>query len=77
MSEPEATQGRRFGIKEIVLALLAVYVVVLAFANSKRVRLDFVFFHAHTRLVYLVLLSALLGAVVARLAPRLLRRRRR
>jgi uncharacterized integral membrane protein len=77
VSEPEARRGGRFGIKEIVLVLLAVYVIVLAFANSRRVKLDFVFFHAHTRLVYLVLLSALLGAVVAQLAPRLLRRRRR
>jgi uncharacterized integral membrane protein len=77
VSEPEGRRGGRFGIKEIVLVLLAVYVIVLAFVNSRRVKLDFVFFHAHARLVYLVLLSALLGAAVAQLAPRLLRRRRR
>ncbi|MBA3653610.1 MAG: hypothetical protein H0W70_05385 [Actinobacteria bacterium] len=55
-------------------AVVAVAVIVaLAFDNRQDVRIGYVLGDAHVRLVYLLLVTAILGAVAGRLA----RRRRR
>ena len=41
MSERVASERSRLHPKAVVLALLAIYVIVLALVNSERVRLDF------------------------------------
>ncbi|HXY86036.1 MAG TPA: LapA family protein [Gaiellaceae bacterium] len=59
-----------FSWRTIVLVLLGIYAVLLIVVNSKRVNVDFVFFHAATRVVWLVLLSMALGALIMWLIPR-------
>jgi uncharacterized integral membrane protein len=61
--------------KTIVLVVLAIYALVLIILNSKQVKVDFVFFHARTRVFFLVLLSMALGALIMWLVPRFRRRR--
>jgi uncharacterized integral membrane protein len=61
--------------KTIVLIVLAIYAFVLIILNSKQVKVDFVFFHARTRVFYLVLLSMALGALIMWLVPRFRRSR--
>jgi uncharacterized integral membrane protein len=61
--------------KTILLAILGIYALILIILNSKQVKIDFVFFHARTRVFVLVLLSMALGALIMWLIPRLRRRR--
>jgi len=65
----------RVSWKTIVLAILAVYALVLIVLNSKQVKVDFVFFHTRTRVFFLVLLSMALGALIMWLVLRSRRRR--
>lgn len=74
-----AEQGRESGRDRAVLARLVVAVVIVALviwfavANSQRVEVDYLVFSRDSRLVYVIIGSAVLGAV----ADRLIRRRRR
>jgi uncharacterized integral membrane protein len=63
--------------KTILLAILGIYALILIILNSKQVKIDFVFFHARTRVFVLVLLSMALGALIMWLIPRLRRRKAR
>jgi uncharacterized integral membrane protein len=58
------------------MIVLVVYSVILLLVNSEKVAIDFVFFEARTRLIWLILLSMALGGLIAVLGPRYLRRRR-
>jgi len=62
--------------KAILLAALGVYALLLIIVNSKRVDVNFVFFHAKTRVIFLVLLSMGLGALLMWLAPRMRQKRK-
>ena len=64
-----------FSWKAIILAALGIYALLLIIQNSKTVSVDFVFVSQKTRLIYLVLLSMALGALIVWLIPRLRRRR--
>jgi uncharacterized integral membrane protein len=64
--------GRGVG-RYVLAAVIAVYVILFAFMNSHRVEVDWVLFDRDSRLIYVILVSALLGA----LADRLIQRRRR
>jgi uncharacterized integral membrane protein len=71
-----AVQKRqRKDIARIVAALIIV-IVLVAFVvkNSEKVNVSFVFFSAHVRLIWVLLVTAILGALADRL---LLWRRRR
>ena len=57
----------------VVAAVLALYVILFALFNRDRVEVDWVLFDRNSRLIYVVIVSALLGA----LADRLIQRRRR
>jgi uncharacterized integral membrane protein len=73
----EARRGRRRpGWKAIVLGLLGAYAVLLIVLNANRIKVDFVFFDARTRVFVLVLLAFALGVVVGWLVPRFRARRR-
>ena len=61
--------------KVIILVALAIYALLLIILNAKTVSVDFVFFSQKTRVVFLVLLSMALGALIVWLVPR--RRRSR
>jgi uncharacterized integral membrane protein len=62
--------------KRIGLIVLVVYAAILLIANSNKVAVDFVFFEAETRLIWLIGLSMILGALIGYLGPRFLQRRR-
>lgn len=66
---PDRTHLGRY----VVAAVLAVYVILFALFNRDRVEVDWVLFDRNSRLIYVVIVSALLGA----LADRLIQRRRR
>jgi uncharacterized integral membrane protein len=72
----DAKTGQRSGPggiswKAIVLAALGIYALLLIILNAKTVSLDFVFFSQKTRVVFLVLLSMALGALIMWLVPRM------
>jgi uncharacterized integral membrane protein len=77
----DAKTGRRTGPggiswKTIMLAALGIYALLLVILNGKTVRLDFVLFSEKTRVIFLVLLSMALGALIVLLARRMRRGRK-
>jgi uncharacterized integral membrane protein len=64
-------------LRLIVLGLLVAYVIAFVLENKKSVNLHFVFATASVSLVWLILLSLLIGAVGGILLAQLERRRRR
>ena len=80
MAEPQAPQPAErqgWSWKAILLLALGVYALLLIILNRKTVSVDFVVFTEKTRVIWLVLLSIALGALIMSLAPRLRRRKRR
>ena len=78
--DPEGAVGgderpaRRKPEARLIIGLVALALVVaFAFANTERVNVDYLIFDRNSRLIYVVLASAVLGA----LADRLIRLRRR
>ncbi len=59
-----------------LLLLAAGYVVAFIVANSDTVRISFVFFSTRTSLIWLILLSLVIGLVAGILLSQLERRRR-
>jgi uncharacterized integral membrane protein len=55
---------------------IAVYTIVFLLLNDERTDVSFVFFTVRTRLIWLILLSMLLGAALAEILPRWWRGRR-
>jgi uncharacterized integral membrane protein len=62
--------------KVILLAALAIYAVLLIVSNSKTVSVNFVVITEKTRVIWLVLLSVALGALIMWLLPRIRRQRK-
>ena len=62
--------------KVILLAALAIYAVLLIVFNSKTVSVNFVVVTEKTRVIWLVLLSVALGALIMWLLPRIRRQRK-
>lgn len=60
----------------IAWVAVAVYALVFLLLNNDRTNVSFVFFTVETRLVWLILLSMALGALLMVLGPRLWRARR-
>ena len=63
--------------RAILLAVVAIYAVLLIFFNSKTISLNFVLVTEKTRVIWLILLSVVLGALIMWLLPRIRRRRER
>jgi uncharacterized integral membrane protein len=61
--------------KAILVGVLAIYALLLIILNSKTVSIDFVFGSRQTRVIWLVLLSMALGALIVWLVPRIRHRR--
>jgi len=55
--------------------LVALYALVFLLVNSEKQDVSFVFFTVKTRLIWLILLSMLLGALLATVGERWWRRR--
>lgn len=61
----------------IGLALIVAYVIAFVVENAKRTSIRFVFATAHTRLIWVILLSLAIGLVGGVLLSQLYRRHRR
>jgi len=55
--------------KIVLWVALALYAVLFLLMNSEKQEVSFVFFSVNTRLIWLILLSMLLGAALARFLP--------
>jgi len=62
--------------KLILWGALALYAALFLLVNSDKSDVNFVFFTVRTRLIWLILLSMALGAVLASILPRWWRSRR-
>jgi uncharacterized integral membrane protein len=69
--------GRENRTRLIVALVIAAVILVFAFQNTNQVRVSFLFFHWDARVIYLIIVSALLGALAAYLMGRRRRSRRR
>jgi uncharacterized integral membrane protein len=58
-----------------LLALAAIWLVAFIVSNSETVRVSFVFGHVALSLIWVMIICAVLGALLAFAVPRLLRRR--
>lgn len=74
-SQPPA--GRENRTRLIVALVIAAVILVFAFQNTNRVRVSFLFLHWDARVIYLIIVSALLGGLAAYLLGRRRRSRRR
>jgi uncharacterized integral membrane protein len=63
--------------KAIAVVALGIYALLLIILNSKTVSVDFVFVSHKTRVIFLVLLSMALGALIMVLVPRLRRQQKK
>jgi uncharacterized integral membrane protein len=61
----------------VILVVVIAYAVAFVLENRKDVRVHFVFIKTTVSLIWLILLSLVLGALAARLLPLYRRRRRR
>ena len=80
VEEPQQPQGRsptRENQMRIVALVIAALLVIFAIQNTKQVRVSFLFFHWDARVIYLIIVSALLGMLLAYLLGRRRRRARR
>ena len=81
--QPERTggkPGRKRDNREIarlvVFGLALVLLIAFVIGNSTSVKVDFVFFHTSASLIWVILLSAVLGVLVDRLVIALGKRRK-
>jgi uncharacterized integral membrane protein len=62
--------------RTIAWIVVAVYAAIFLLRNNDRVKVSFVFFDANTRLIWLILLSMGIGALLMFLGPRYVSYRR-
>jgi uncharacterized integral membrane protein len=79
--EPQRPQGRpparESQMRLIVALVVATLLVIFAIQNTKEVRVSFLFLHWDARVIYVIIVSALLGMLLAYLLGRRRRRGRR
>lgn len=75
--KPRPAAGRENRTRLIVAIVIAAVILVFAIQNRNQVRVSFLFFHWDARVIYLIIVSALLGALAAYLLGRRRRSRRR
>ena len=76
-AETRETFQPRLWATVIALVTIAAYIVAFVAENNSRVTLHFVFFTTHTSVIWLILLSLVIGVVGGLLLSQLYRRRRR
>ncbi len=54
----------------VLWGAVALYTIIFLLANSSKQQVSFVFFSVETRLIWLILLSMALGALLGRIGPR-------
>ncbi len=71
-----AKRDTRDIVRLVVLGVLVLLLLGFIIGNSNSVRVDFIFFHAHASLIWVIIISVLLGVLLDRLAIVLAKRRR-
>jgi uncharacterized integral membrane protein len=74
---PRRPPSRQNQTRLIVALVVAVFIVVFALQNRHRTRVSFLFFHWDGRVVFVIIVSALAGALATWLVQRARRRGRR
>lgn len=76
--DAETRESFQLRLWAIVVSLIAIAAYIVAFVaeNTSRVTLHFVFFTTHTSVIWLILLSLVIGVVGGLLLSQLYRRRR-
>jgi uncharacterized integral membrane protein len=71
MAEPHAErpQARRSSWRPWALGIAVLLVVIFIAQNAQKVKVDFLFVHTTTPLIFALLVAALLGAVIGYVAP--------
>jgi uncharacterized integral membrane protein len=75
--ETRETFQPRLWFTVVALALIFAYLVAFIAENNKSVTIHFVFYSAHTSVIWVILLSLAIGVVGGVLLSQLYRRRRR
>jgi uncharacterized integral membrane protein len=70
------TSDRKRMVALVMLALVALWLVAFIVSNSETVRVSFVFGNVSLSLIWVMIICAVLGAILAFGIPRLLSRRR-
>jgi uncharacterized integral membrane protein len=73
-SQPPSRENRT---RLVVALVIAAVILIFAFQNTDKVRVSFLFLHWDARIIYLIIVSALLGMLLAYLLGRRRRRARR
>ncbi len=73
-SQPPSRENRT---RLVVALVIAAVILIFAFQNTDKVRVSFLFLHWDARVIYLIIVSALLGMLLAYLLGRRRRRARR
>lgn len=74
-SRPSGARDPKRTVALALLALAAIWLVAFIVSNSETVRVSFVFGHVALSLIWVMIICAVLGAVLAFALPRLLSRR--
>jgi len=74
---PRRPPSKQNQTRLIVALIVAVFIVVFALQNRHETRVSFLFFHWDGRVVYVIIVSALAGALATWLVQRARRRGRR
>ena len=76
-ADPPPKEDRGIPWKLVLGAAAALYAVVFLLTNDEKQDVSFVFFTIRTRLIWLILLSMALGALLGNVVPRWWRSRKR
>ena len=68
--EPEIRKLSKGEVRWIIGGILAILFGIFIAQNAREVKIDFVFFSANVRLIWLFLICAVIGAVIDRLLQR-------
>jgi uncharacterized integral membrane protein len=74
--EPKPAAGRENQTRLIVSVVVAVLVLIFAIQNRHKVSVEFLFLDIETRMIWVIILSAIAGAIAGWLVRRSRRRRR-
>lgn len=75
VDDDESRGGRRISAGAIGGGIVALLILIVAIQNSGRVSVEILFWDADLRLIYVILISALLGILVGAVVRHQMRRR--
>jgi uncharacterized integral membrane protein len=74
--QPTPQPSRQNNTRLIVALVVTVLLVIFALQNTREVRVDFLFFTWDSRMIFVIIVSAIGGAIAGALVQRARRRRR-